>query len=83
MLKIIIVGLKFFNDFCFGFERFSLEIFGPGYENKDDLKLRQYTIFQTFANGESGIMFSGAFFKSFLICYQTVNQIHLIYFRDS
>ena len=40
MLKIITVGLKFFNDFCFGFERFSLEIFGPGDENKDDLKIK-------------------------------------------
>ena len=40
MLKIITVGLKFSNDFCFGFERFSLEIFGPGDENKDALKFK-------------------------------------------
>ena len=40
MLKIIKVGLKFFIDFCFGFERFSWEIFGSGDENKDNLKIK-------------------------------------------
>ena len=40
MLKIITVGLKIFNDFCFGFERFSLKIFGAGDENKDDLRIK-------------------------------------------
>ena len=40
MLKIITVGLTFFNDFGFGLERFSLEIFGPGEENKEDLKIK-------------------------------------------
>ena len=40
MLKIVTMGLKFLNDFCFGFGRFSLEIFGPGDVNKDDLKIK-------------------------------------------
>ena len=40
MLKIIKVGLKFFNDFCVDLERFSLDIFHPGDENKDNLKIK-------------------------------------------
>ena len=64
MLTIITVGLKFFNDFCFGLRDFLFEIFGPGDEIKTTSKLRQYTIFQTFANGEGGYCFQEAFLKA-------------------